>query len=123
MFLIIFCERCSRRVDQPTLFYMPFLDCDLMPYLLYAKWCPSQINHLIILTNRITDKIWKDDCTKAILNYTKEKVIENYDGPYDNIIYNFAWHFFEVHSQMNMLTLFEGMFLYILFLDWFLSSR
>ncbi|KAL3515776.1 hypothetical protein ACH5RR_022678 [Cinchona calisaya] len=43
-------EECRREAEKPTLFYMPYAAYILVDNLLWANWCPSRINQLILLT-------------------------------------------------------------------------
>lgn len=109
-------ERCRRKVEKPTLFYMPHAEISMVGDLLGANWCPSRINRLILLdvsfnaTCGVHGKHSKteffgrsEDYIHAIKSHTKEIFIEpGYGGRYDGIFYNFAFHFFEVDSQLDM---------------------
>ncbi|XP_057506366.1 protein SENSITIVITY TO RED LIGHT REDUCED 1-like [Actinidia eriantha] len=44
-------EHCKRQVEKPTLFYLPYLDKDLMGNLLEANWWPERLNKMVVLAN------------------------------------------------------------------------
>ncbi|KAK2990956.1 hypothetical protein RJ640_007104, partial [Escallonia rubra] len=47
-------EECHRKVNRPTLFYMPYANYCHFGNLLGSNWRPSQINQMIVLTNRMS---------------------------------------------------------------------
>ncbi|WRX28759.1 SRR1-like domain - like 3, partial [Theobroma cacao] len=171
-------EECRRRVDSPTLFFMPYASKSLQGNLLEANWWPSNINQVILLTNRLSATVedyhdflrdgtifnldsfmenWEyleaihkciqeinihtnsenfadsflahlKDVTnnrylhyqfydlpfmikmqylEAIQNYTEEMRI-SLGQPADNLLYNFAFHFFNVAPEIDMQTLLQG---------------
>ncbi|EOY13675.1 Sensitivity to red light reduced 1 [Theobroma cacao] len=171
-------EECRRRVDSPTLFFMPYASKSLQGNLLEANWWPSNINQVILLTNRLSATVedyhdflrdgtifnldsfmenWEyleaihkciqeinihtnsenfadsflahlKDVTnnrylhyqfydlpfmikmqylEAIQNYTEEMRI-SLGQPSDNLLYNFAFHFFNVAPEIDMQTLLQG---------------
>ncbi|KAK3043036.1 hypothetical protein RJ639_002604 [Escallonia herrerae] len=106
-------EECQRKVNGPTLFFMPYAVICLVGNLLGSNWCPSQINQMIVLTNRMSDtvpmlkrsKIYKDTLgyMKAISKYAKEVEINaNYGPGVANVFYDFAWHFYDVDPLVDM---------------------
>ncbi|XVF46721.1 hypothetical protein PTKIN_Ptkin03bG0050900 [Pterospermum kingtungense] len=184
-------EDCKRRVERPTLFFMPYVPSHLESNLLEANWSPSNINHVILLTNRmsedleyyqlgleqgsglerplkvdleegdsfddrisltqrmeyveaiqkciqeikfhgnfsdiylndlkdVTDNFWLLDqffklpdmermqYQEAIAKYTEEIEIPSLGDPYDNILYDFCFHFFNVAPEIDMQTLLQG---------------
>ncbi|KAM7262682.1 hypothetical protein ACFE04_000365 [Oxalis oulophora] len=48
-------EHCSRRVERPTLFFMPVANYHSMGDILAANWLPFRINQMIILTNAMAN--------------------------------------------------------------------
>ncbi|XVF46714.1 hypothetical protein PTKIN_Ptkin03bG0050200 [Pterospermum kingtungense] len=50
-------EEGKRRVERPTLFFMPHAPTYLEGNLLEANWSPSNINHVILLTNKMTEEL------------------------------------------------------------------
>ncbi|XVF46718.1 hypothetical protein PTKIN_Ptkin03bG0050600 [Pterospermum kingtungense] len=184
-------EDCKRRVERPTLFFMPYVPSHLESNLLEANWSPSNINHVILFTNRmsedleyyqfrlehgsgferplkvdpekgksfddyislteriecveaiqkciqeikihgnfsdiylndlkdVTDNFWlldqffklpymeKMQYQEAIAKYTEEIGIPSFGNPYDNILYDFCFHFFNVAPEIDMRTLLQG---------------
>ncbi|KAK2992905.1 hypothetical protein RJ640_024059 [Escallonia rubra] len=106
-------EYCTRKVNRPTLFFMPYTVLCLVGNLLGSNWCPSQINQMIVLTNRISDTVpmlkrskkFKDTLgyMKAISKYAKEVQIKaNYGSSVANVFYDFAWHFYDVDPPVDM---------------------
>ncbi|WRX28987.1 SRR1-like domain - like 4 [Theobroma cacao] len=169
-------EDCKRRVERPTLFFMPYVSTDLTGNLLEANWSPPNINQVILLTNKLSkslehyqvplregeryaDRIsfvvrmeyleaiqkciqeikingnfvdnFLDDLIdvtdnalvrfnfanlpfttqmqylEAIQKYTEEIGIRSLGEPKDNLLYNFAFHFFNVPPEIDMQTLLQ----------------
>ncbi|GFS29575.1 hypothetical protein Acr_00g0007250 [Actinidia rufa] len=44
-------KHCKRQVEKPTLFYLPYLDKDLMGNLLEVNWWPERLNKMVVLAN------------------------------------------------------------------------
>jgi hypothetical protein len=114
-------EWCRRSINKPTLFYLPYFEFDLLGNLLAVNWSPSQVNQMIILGNTL-DTIFPilnpdildgfREVSKiyiiAIQDFMKNIAIEDYgDG---DVIGDFAWHFFEVDYDLDMLKLLPGNF-------------
>ncbi|XP_021288815.1 SRR1-like protein [Herrania umbratica] len=169
-------EDCERRVERPTLFFMPYVPNYLIGNLLEANWSPSNIHQVILLTNkmsksleyyqvllqegeRYSDRIsfkerleylegiqkciheikingnfvdsFLDDLEdvtdnplvhlnftylpimtqmqylEAIQKYTEEIGIRSLGESKDNLLYNFAFHFFNVAPEIDMQTLLQ----------------
>ncbi|KAK6230871.1 hypothetical protein QUC31_002389 [Theobroma cacao] len=170
-------EDCERRVERPTLFFMPYVPKNLIGNLLEANWSPSNIHQVILLTNKMSTSlehyqdllqegerysdrisfkermeyleaiqkciqeikingnfvdIFLDDLEdvtdnalvhlnfaylpimtqmqylEAIQKYTEEIGIRSLGESKDNLLYNFAFHFFNVAPEIDMQTLLQG---------------
>ncbi|XVF04457.1 hypothetical protein REPUB_Repub05bG0084800 [Reevesia pubescens] len=171
-------EECKRQVERPTLFFMPYANQYYKGNLLESNWLPSNINNVILLTNKMSEgvedyqdkieygeyfgdsmidfmermeyleaiqkciqdieingyfeDIFLDDVKEvtdnfflhkqlyelpfmeqmqyleAIQNYTEELDIPNLGELFDNFIYNFSFHFFNVAPEIDMETLIQG---------------
>ncbi|KAK2991675.1 hypothetical protein RJ640_001207 [Escallonia rubra] len=111
-------EECHRKVNRPTLFYMPYANYCHFGNLLGSNWRPSQINQMIVLTNRMSRvvstlkgrEIHKETVgyMEAISKYAEEVEIKaNY--PSDAEAFNdFAWHFYDVDPLVDMDMLLSG---------------
>ncbi|EOY13674.1 Sensitivity to red light reduced 1 [Theobroma cacao] len=169
-------EDCERRVERPTLFFMPYVPKNLIGNLLEANWSPSNIHQVILLTNKMSTSlehyqdllqegerysdrisfkermeyleaiqkciqeikingnfvdIFLDDLEdvtdnalvhlnfaylpimtqmqylEAIQKYTEEIGIRSLGESKDNLLYNFAFHFFNVAPEIDMQTLLQ----------------
>ncbi|KAJ4965556.1 hypothetical protein NE237_017405 [Protea cynaroides] len=72
-------EECRRRIEKPTLFYMPFVLFEHVGDLLEANWCPSRLNQMILLTSSFNDtmEFWRDldDLTPGTLLFSNVVLI------------------------------------------------
>ncbi|KAM7252168.1 hypothetical protein ACFE04_024051 [Oxalis oulophora] len=64
-------EQATKRVERPTLFYMPGTYAWIIGHVLGSNWCPFNINQIMILTNSIGNRM--DSCASKVSNYTPEK--------------------------------------------------
>ncbi|KAM7262453.1 hypothetical protein ACFE04_000136 [Oxalis oulophora] len=114
--VLSFNEQCSRIVERPTLFYMPYAFNWLISNVLAANWCPSRINQVVILTNAMKSRT---DGSKHSLTFARDYcyylermqylgAIDEYIKPVEieeafGIDFNaFAWNFFEIKPDINM---------------------
>ncbi|KAH7852411.1 hypothetical protein Vadar_024459 [Vaccinium darrowii] len=120
-------EQCKRQVEKPTLFFLPYLDNDLVGNLLEANWCPTRLNKMVVLSNSLgkvargcrifAKKFLEDgkifyDRIRERLEYVeaiKKHMIEiKINAGYSHIIKGFSWHFFDLDSDLNMENLLPG---------------
>lgn len=117
-------ERFCRHVERPTLFYIPYPVYPLLGNLLDSNWHPSRVNQIVLLTNKLSTELMLSNKYKerlddhymerlqypnVIQKYTTEvEVNANYGGLWDDIFFNFAWHFFNVDSHIDMENLLPG---------------
>ena len=56
-------EHWKRQVEKPTLFYLPYLDKDIMGNLLEANWWPERLNKMVVLANSL--EALSEQCRKT----------------------------------------------------------
>ncbi|KAJ7980383.1 Protein SENSITIVITY TO RED LIGHT REDUCED like [Quillaja saponaria] len=111
-------EECRRKVEKPTLFFMPNHDPMHMGNLLEANWWPSRINNMILLSNFFINhgytKRWEYEgkvyynahyiYTEAIQKFVVEFKIRS---PIKLLggFSKFSWKFFKVDHDLDMETL------------------
>lgn len=120
-------EQCKRQVEKPTLFFLPYLDNDLVGNLLEANWCPTRLNKMVVLSNSLEEmaggcrnfskkfvsngKIYYNrlrerlEYVEAIKKHMTEVKI---DRGYSRVVDGFSWHFFHLDLDLNLENLLPG---------------
>ncbi|KAG5534661.1 hypothetical protein RHGRI_022700 [Rhododendron griersonianum] len=114
-------EQCKRQVEKPTLFFLPYLDNDLVGNLLEANFCPARLNKMVVLSNSLEEmaggcrnfskkfvsngKIYYNrlrerlEYVEAIKKHMTEVKI---DRGYSRVVDGFSWHFFHLDLDLNL---------------------
>ncbi|KAH0711764.1 hypothetical protein KY289_007723 [Solanum tuberosum] len=106
-------ENCKKRVQRPTMFYMPYPYHYLIGNLLRPNWSSSCLNKIFVLTNSFRyTLINMPQCRHAletvvrlerILDFTTEVDIETSDNQtYASLFSGLAWHFFDVDPNNDI---------------------
>lgn len=120
-------EQCKRQVEKPTLFFLPYLDNDLVGNLLEANWCPTRLNKMVVLSNSLGEmgrgcrnfskkivsngKVYYNRLRERLeyVETIKKHMIElNIDGCYSRVVNEFSWHFFHLDLDLNLESLLPG---------------
>ncbi|KAH0714559.1 hypothetical protein KY284_007464 [Solanum tuberosum] len=106
-------ENCKRKVQGPTMFYMPSPCFNLLGNLLGANWSSSSLDQIFLLTNslratRMNLPLWdpftlETKLRLAIIHeFTAEISINTNDHQmYASFFHDFAWHFFKVNEELR----------------------
>ncbi|KAH0714551.1 hypothetical protein KY284_007456 [Solanum tuberosum] len=106
-------ENCKRRVQRPTMFYMPYPHCYLIGNLLGVNWSSSCLSQIYLLTNsfrstlsdmpRISQLLETVLRLERILHFTAEIDIQTSDDKmYADVFSGFSWHFFDVDPNIHI---------------------
>ena len=110
-------EHCKRKVDRPTLFFMPHLPFYLFDNVLKANWGPANLKKILILGNTFSDFIESSvvESTTQIkyilsrpqmlcevpLPGTVRRFIAkiNLDPVYSEAFHGISWHFWNTKKK------------------------
>uniref|UniRef100_M1DIH1 Protein SENSITIVITY TO RED LIGHT REDUCED n=1 Tax=Solanum tuberosum TaxID=4113 RepID=M1DIH1_SOLTU len=106
-------ENCKRRVQRPTMFYMPYPHCYLIGNLLGVNWSSSCLSQIYLLTNsfrstlsdmpRISQLLETVLRLERILHFTAEIDIQTSDDKmYADVFSGFSWHFFDADPNIHI---------------------
>ncbi|XP_055817952.1 protein SENSITIVITY TO RED LIGHT REDUCED 1-like isoform X2 [Solanum dulcamara] len=107
-------ENCKKRVQRPTMFYMPNPYCYLVGNLLGANWSSSCLSQISLLTNSFCETLSQMQRTshnletalrlERILDVTTEIAIKTSKNQIYASLFSteIAWHFFDVDPNIDI---------------------